>query len=132
METEMATPAQIAANRRNAQRSTGPRTPEGKARAARNAITHGVRAQTLPPEFDAFHQALIADQNPANEAESALVREIAITLWQLNSLSRAEEAAYRENPSPAGYLKAAYEITRLRAAPTRILMKTISTLWSRP
>ena len=40
----MATDKQIAANRRNAEKSTGPRTPEGKARCARNALKHGLAA----------------------------------------------------------------------------------------
>jgi hypothetical protein len=48
----MATEKQIAANRRNARRSTGPRTPAGKARAALNALTHGLTTQAadLPPD----------------------------------------------------------------------------------
>ena len=41
----MATQAQITANRRNAQRSTGPRTPEGRAIAAPNSTRHGLLAQ---------------------------------------------------------------------------------------
>ncbi len=39
-----ASPAQLAANRANAQHSTGPRTPEGKAASARNALSHGGHA----------------------------------------------------------------------------------------
>jgi hypothetical protein len=41
----MATQAQILANRRNAQRSTGPKTAEGKATAAKNATKHGLFAR---------------------------------------------------------------------------------------
>jgi hypothetical protein len=40
----MASPAQIAANRRNATRSTGPRSAAGKARSRGNALKHGLRA----------------------------------------------------------------------------------------
>jgi hypothetical protein len=48
----MATAAQIDANRRNAQKSTGPRTEEGKNRSRMNALDHGGRASILqlPPE----------------------------------------------------------------------------------
>jgi len=42
-------PAQIAANRRNAARSTGPRTEAGKAQSRRNALKHGLR---VPLEAD--------------------------------------------------------------------------------
>ena len=43
----MTTQAQIDANRRNAEKSTGPKTPHGKARSRRNALWHGVTAETL-------------------------------------------------------------------------------------
>src|SRR5208337_3510664 len=45
----VATAAQIEANRRNAQRSTGPKTDEGKARVRRNALKHGMAALTIMP-----------------------------------------------------------------------------------
>lgn len=41
----MATEAQILANRRNAQKSTGPRTPQGKAAVSQNAVKHGLLAR---------------------------------------------------------------------------------------
>ena len=55
----MATPAQIAANRRNALKSTGPRTAAGKAASGRNALTHGLTART----------AVVLDEDAGDYAE---------------------------------------------------------------
>ena len=41
----MPTQAQIRANRENAKKSTGPRTPEGKANSSKNALKHGLLAE---------------------------------------------------------------------------------------
>ena len=70
----MATQKQINANRRNAQKSTGPRTPEGKARVRFNALKHGMLAKSiiLPgkenfesrEEFDFLLQSLFDDLQP--------------------------------------------------------------------
>ena len=45
----MATAAQIKANRRNAQRSTGPKTDEGKVCVRRNAFKHGMTTRIIMP-----------------------------------------------------------------------------------
>jgi hypothetical protein len=47
------TEAFLAANRRNAQKCTGPRTPQGKARSSLNALKHGKYAQHLPEKLEA-------------------------------------------------------------------------------
>ena len=49
-ENDMASEAQIRANRANALRSTGPRTARGKARSALNGLKHGLRSHVPPPE----------------------------------------------------------------------------------
>ena len=61
--TSSASERQIAANRANAKKSTGPRTPEGRARAAMNALKDGVFARTplLPGEAEDDHQAMVAE-----------------------------------------------------------------------
>jgi len=51
-QTSMATAKQIDANRRNAQKSTGPKTEEGRDRVRRNALKHGMTARTVLPQED--------------------------------------------------------------------------------
>ena len=58
----MSTPAQILANQQNAQNSTGPRTPEGKATVAQNATKHGlaatypvIRSEEEQTQFETMH-----------------------------------------------------------------------------
>ena len=77
----MATAAQIEANRRNAQRSTGPKTDEGKARVRRNAFKHGMTARTImpvlpqedPKELEDQIQQAITAMKPRNPLELDLV-----------------------------------------------------------
>jgi len=90
---------QAEANQANAQQSTGPRTEEGKARSAQNAIKHGAFAKSiiLPGEseieFKILHDAFIKDHNPEGETERSLVRGLAETQWRLNRLRRWEAAS---------------------------------------
>ena len=76
---------QIEANRRNALRSTGPKTDDGKQHASRNAVRHGLTAETVitpledPEDYKAFEQAVTADY----EAETAVERELGLRLASL-------------------------------------------------
>ena len=54
----MATPAQIEANRRNARKSTGPKTAAGKAASSRNALTHGMTASIADADVRAFYEII--------------------------------------------------------------------------
>jgi hypothetical protein len=83
----MATEAQIAANQRNAERSTGPRTDEGKARSRANALKHGLASESADvaaghsPEFEDRRARWAAEQNPIGEAAGwALDRAVAASL----------------------------------------------------
>jgi hypothetical protein len=94
----MASPAQILANRENAQRSTGPKTQEGKQAAGRNAIRHGLTGtQIVMPGEDAsayeeLRQGLHESYRPAGEAELILVDQIAANAWRLMRAQRVETA----------------------------------------
>lgn len=96
----MTSQAQIDANRRNAQASTGPRTPEGKARSRRNAVTHGLCAETTPESgedaatFAALYRSLMATYQPLTLEEQNQVARIASLSWRLSRLPAAENALH--------------------------------------
>jgi hypothetical protein len=85
----MPTDAQLRANRLNATKSTGPRTPAGKDTCRRNSLKHGLTADKLlltiedQPAFEATRAQLIEDYAPATELESMLVEEIAQNWFRL-------------------------------------------------
>ena len=97
------TEKQLAANRRNARKSTGPRTPEGKARSRWNALKHGVLARAVIPmpledyesraDFDALLSALCDEVQPASPLEEIFVERIAVSYWRLGRVLRAEAGA---------------------------------------
>ncbi|MFN7993746.1 MAG: hypothetical protein U0Q18_09110 [Bryobacteraceae bacterium] len=85
----MATEKQIQANRRNAQKSTGPRTEEGKAKCKMNALRHGLRADTVvlptenPEEFAALKAALQSEWNPQTATERILLDQMVVSQSKL-------------------------------------------------
>src|SRR5438874_274357 len=85
-------------NRRNAQRSTGPRTAAGKDRSRFNALKHGLTARTpvLPGEdpeaFQSRIEAFVTFLGPENELEQYLAESAAQSSWQLDRARRAEAA----------------------------------------
>src|SRR5262245_10627970 len=101
-EPTMASEKQIAANRRNSRRSTGPRSAEGKAQVRFNALKHGLTAATvvLPGEDPAALEARVAawkdDFGPAGAIEDYLVERAAHTAWQLDRADRAIAARARD------------------------------------
>ena len=93
----MATWRQIAANRRNAQASTGPKSAAGKAASTANALVHGftaARTLVLADEneevFHALRQDVIASLDPLDTVQAALAQRIAVLLWRLERASRLE------------------------------------------
>ena len=88
-------PRAIEANRRNAQKSTGPRTEAGKQKIRLNAARHRITAQVLilPPDerdvIEAFCQPLIDNYHPEGPEELQLARAIAEGYWRLNQARAA-------------------------------------------
>ena len=103
----MASVAQIEANRLNAQKSTGPRTPEGKERASRNAVKHGLLAEQVvihgedPAEFDGYRDRMLGELAPVGEVETMLAERAVSLAWRLRRAERLQSAVfarvYREN-----------------------------------
>jgi hypothetical protein len=93
------TPRRLAANRRNAARSTGPRTPNGKARVARNAITHGFFAgaerwtEQQQRDFAETFAGLCEDFNPQCAEEEICVATLADCSVRMAALLRFENLA---------------------------------------
>jgi hypothetical protein len=99
----MATEKQIQANRRNAQRSTGPKTPEGKAAIRLNALRHGMRARSIvlpgenPEERDRLCADLEHEWRPQNRTEQLLVEQMAVAQWKLARLEVGERSIYMQD-----------------------------------
>jgi hypothetical protein len=91
---------QAEANRRNALKSTGPNTPEGKAAVRHNAIKHGLLSRDIliPGEDDAtlkeLGERLQDELQPAGEREGLLVEWITAAYWRLRYLGRVEAVIF--------------------------------------
>jgi hypothetical protein len=88
------------ANRRNALKSTGPKTPEGKAAVRLNALKHGLlsREVLLPGEDEEalreLGERLRAELQPVGELENLLVDRITAAYWRLRRLGRVEAGIF--------------------------------------
>jgi hypothetical protein len=97
-------PARAAASRKNGARSRGPKTPEGKARSAQNALKHGMRAQkcvVLPGErasaFEAFEAALLQELAPEGALQAVLAQRVVAASWRLARTERLEAELFAQN-----------------------------------
>ncbi len=96
----MTSEKQFEANRRNASRSTGPRTPDGKHRSSRNAVRHGLTAETVIVEledrddYDAFQAAVISDYDAESAVEREMVLRLASILWRLRRATGIETSLF--------------------------------------
>jgi hypothetical protein len=99
---------QIEANRRNALKSTGPTTPEGKERSRCNAIRHGLTAETViaaledVKDYQAFEAAVIADYDAESAVERELVLRLASVLWRLRRATGIETSLFESVTAQPG------------------------------
>ena len=99
---------QIEANRRNALKSTGPTTPEGKERSRRNAVRHGLTAETViatledTEDYQAFEAVVIADYDAELAVERELVLRLASVLWRLRRATGIETALFESVAAEPG------------------------------
>ncbi|MCP4263055.1 MAG: hypothetical protein GY774_36915 [Planctomycetes bacterium] len=92
----MTTEAQIIANRRNAKKSTGPRTNKGKTAISQNAVKHGLRGlQTVissenQADFELYRDRMLSELAPAGSMESMLAERIVSLSWRLKRAGRIQ------------------------------------------
>jgi hypothetical protein len=92
----MATKAQITANRRNAQKSTGPRTTKGRAAISQNAIKHGlltrkdVICSESQADFDLYRRRILDELAPDTPMECTLAERIVSLSWRLKRIGRIQ------------------------------------------
>ena len=102
----MTTQRQAEANRRNAMKSTGPRTPAGKAVVALNGMKHGLlsRESLVEGENEAdlvdFGKRLRSQLAPVGELELLLVDRIVSTAWRLRRLVAVETLLFNNERAP--------------------------------
>jgi hypothetical protein len=95
-EGRVCSPRKLDANRNNSQKSTGPKTPEGKSRSSQNAVTHGLTSSRpiLPPDeqesFNQFLHTTLEDLEPQGSIELCLARRIALLFFQLDRAAATE------------------------------------------
>lgn len=118
------TEKRLTANRRNALKSTGPKTPEGKARTSLNALKHGLRAASLAvpilenaEDWQAHRDLVVRDLSPVGYLETVLSERVAAMLWRLGRVVRYESATVSAAIHSAGegyYLQAGEDPERAK------------------
>src|SRR5579884_2401878 len=123
--------AKLAANRANAEKSTGPKSEEGKSRSSRNSFKHGLYSKQLvlpgeePAALDALKADLRAEHQPANETEEILVNELAEQYWRLRRARRLEADLLSSDDIVLSRLAA---VQRMMSSAERGFHKALSTL----
>lgn len=97
---QTSTITRVITNRENAEKSTGPRTPEGKEISKYNGLRHGLASPlTVLPwedqsEYKKLYEGFVAEYTPASPTEEALVKQIADSQWKLLRLEQLEQRVF--------------------------------------
>src|ERR1019366_8593974 len=98
-------------DRRKRIKSTGPTTPEGKERSRRNALRHGLTAETViaaledAQDYQAFEAAVIVDYDAETAVEREMVLRLASVLWRLRRATVIETALFESVTADPGKLE---------------------------
>src|SRR3984957_14648872 len=117
---------QIEANRRNARLSTGPTTEEGKKKSRRNAVRHGLTAETVidaledAEDYAAFEMAVTSDYDARTAVERELVLRLASLLWRLRRATLIETELLRIQVEVLRDRRSSHQALRSRTPPSPI------------
>ncbi len=98
----MSTKEQTKANKKNAQKSTGPRTAEGKAVVSKNAVKHGLFAAEAvitgedPADYELYHDQYLAELAPVGMVESTFAERIVSLAWRLRRAERMQNQSIED------------------------------------
>jgi hypothetical protein len=118
---------QIEANRRNALKSTGPITEEGKQQSRCNAVRHGLTAETVigaledAEDYQAFEAAVIADYDARSAVERELVLRLASLLWRLRRATAIETGLFEMEAGHLNESKPSQQVSPASRAVVRAL-----------
>jgi hypothetical protein len=108
---------QLEANRRNSLKSTGPKTEAGKQASRRNAVRHGLTAETVigaledAEDYKAFEAAITADYDAQSAVERELVLRLASLLWRLRRATIIETGLFEIQADHLGNFRRTHQIS---------------------
>jgi len=129
-------PAAKAANRLNAQKSTGPKTPEGQAASAKNSLKHGLTAQKFKvlswedqDAYDALHDGILEIYEPETVEEESAAKQVIDLQWRINRIATLENMALEDAAnSPTDISKQLREFSRYQANLNKFLVQAYQLL----
>lgn len=129
-------PAAKAANRLNAKKSTGPKTPEGKEASAQNSLKHGLTAQKPkvlswedPTAFETLRDGILEIYDPQTVEEASAANQVIDIQWRLNRILTLENMALEDAAqTPADIGKQLREFSRYQANLNKFLVQAYQLL----